>query len=552
VDVEQKPPQPSEFPKLGDRQKTSKIGDSTVADLANLIDPCSGEKLMHLIEERYKARQTSNITEGLKLVPGVAVEGKIILLPDTTITKPDNLLLAAMALLATNLGYQVKQIDYGERAIKTLTEAQWQTAAGISFATLDLGRHLNIKGKKDHYEYGRTIARAQQTLGLFSQTEWLGLEALRRSHRWFGNNPNEKEGEGRQRLPVVYTAKEFESYFIEKEWAKELAILLGVLLRKSASLLDKKVQRSTIEDNILGFSEAVALYQSCRVTTVPAQGKKPAVTVEKVPHKPKSNSLLTKEEMEFVSSAISSLFTAIDPGDKTQWVNQIEESKFSFVKSKLKTNANMRATWLTRFASITTKRLNEVRNNLANKNKRKKEVTSTEVISMLLRRPAPLAKFAEEVASTDPGFVTALAGYKRHNVNGEIDLTKSRAALYDDVVAKVSPGYTRHDIKAHIPAEDIPRVAVKETQAREANLDSVVREYTMNTAHPSWIRAHVKLVHDAKRILSPGALDKLTKALLGNHNKNKDKLLGDDQLRKIATKITDEVLGPPKGGTSSW
>jgi hypothetical protein len=505
--------------------------------------------LFKKVDDLFTSKQASALVKSKEFVPGIAANGKVVLLPDTVFSRPDNAIVSTMALLAIALGFEVRLLPYADRAIYDITPQQQKVAAGISFAALDVGRKLNVKRKTDDYEYGRTIARAQQTIGIFQDQPKLTLDSLKRTHRWFGNNPKETEGTGRLKVPVVYTGKDLEQYFLEQEWKSPLASLLSILLRKSHKLLEADVVNHAILDSIISYSESVVLYQSTKVTTVPAQGRKPAVQVEKVPHKPKANSLMLKEEMELVSSHIDNLFRAVDVGDKEAWVNLILDRGFPAMKQALKTNCTQRAQFLTKFAAMTTKRLNGIRSlSDAHKIKRKRDVTSDDVVSMLLRRTTPLAIFADELMSLDPGFTAALRPYGKTNHKGDLDVLASKEAIRNNVSVAMKGHYAKLDIvtrtvEIHKDGHDL-------SSPLPLDLAGMVERDVQDHTRHRWVRSMIKAAWEAGAIKSQEHLRQLVNLLSAETNKKAkfDSLKGPEQgalARDIIKKVTGVALTAP-------
>lgn len=361
------------------------------------------------------------------------MSGKEIFLPDTG-ERADNLIIAAMGVLAKKLDYTVSLIPYGDRKITTLVDAMEQQAIGISFTIMDFERKLLIRNKTDNYETGRTIARAQQTIGLFTSIDWLGQEALKRSQRWFGNNPNETEGKGRAKVKVDYVGRDFSHFFVESEWASQLAHLLGQLLRKSHTLLSGEVVEHIINENILSWSECVSHFSTIHVAKDKRRSKGEDEKQERIPRKPRQNALLLKEEMDLLDRIITPLFKSREVADKQAFLEIVKSSGFTAIRRELRTSATERAEFLQKFASLTTKRLNEVRKNLTeSKSKRKRDVTSDDVTTTLRRRETPVREFALEIQSLDSSYRKVLLSYRRENSDRTLNAVESFRALYNDV-----------------------------------------------------------------------------------------------------------------------
>jgi hypothetical protein len=390
------------------------------------------------IQEAFKDKRAKSITDAMNLRPGVNATEKTVLLPDT-IDKEDNLLVKAMGVLSQKLGYSVKLLPYGTRKTRELTRETEKISQGISFVIIDFERKFNIDSKKDPYEYGRTFARAQQIVGAVSSNAKLGVDVLKKSQRFFGNNPNEMEGEKRMRIHVQYLARNTHQFFIEEEWEKDLSLLLNALLRKSSSLVKEEVMTDSIKDNMLSYSEAVALYMTRSVVVSPASGRRPAVTAERIPKKPKENSLITKSEMSVIDTLIKDLYSAPYDASKDAWYTAIKKDGWPSIKRELVRISTERANFLSKFAALTTKRLNEVRLSGVNKSKRKKDISPNELISCLALRDIPKSKFGNEIISLDPQFKGILSSFRvyKEGSDTEWSFTSSQQAIHDFIISKI-------------------------------------------------------------------------------------------------------------------
>jgi len=383
-----------------------------------------------VITNSFEKRRGNLRSKDSYLLPHIDSSENKIYVPDT-FGKDDNVIMASMVTLAKSLEYDVVKLPYGERKYETPVDAAWQVATGIGFCSLDYETKFLIKDKADMYEFGRTVARSQQMLGYFNTEEKLGLDALKRDHTWFGNNPNQTVTVGKTQYPVNYVGKTLESCFAEVEWASYLAPMYLVLLRKSHKFLSEDVKVSTTKDIMLQYTEVQDLFAKRETVLVPQKGKTAAVKVRKVPKKPKANSLLTKPEMSFVDQTISKVFNAIASSSRDEWYDFIFTHGFSQIKKRIVENATVRSQILQRFASMTTKRLNEIRNSGAHlKTVRKRDVRPKDLIDMLLRRSDLNSKFADELITLDPNFENVLTDFKKVRANTEsVDFVTSRQTL---------------------------------------------------------------------------------------------------------------------------
>lgn len=351
----------------------------------------------------FNSKRGGDVSNIKSLRPGMSASDGTVFLPDT-IGRDSSALVKAMALIAKKLGLSVRLLPYGERSYKDVAMETWKISAGISFVVLDNDRKIAIKSKSDPYEHGRTIARAQQAIALFNSDKNVTKEAMRRSHRWFGNNPNEMEGSGRNKAPVKYTGRDLHLLFGEEEWSHEMASLLLQLLHRSHEFLSKEVADDLWVDCVEPYSSCVARFMERSRVVTPATGRKAAVTKKAIPRLPKENPLMTRNEMTFLQERLKPLFKADAPHDNNEWIKRIKELSWKDVRSSMEGNAIARDGVLKAFANVTTKRLQAIRKLPGSTaNLRKVDVNAARVKALIVHRGAKAADdYAAELATLDP------------------------------------------------------------------------------------------------------------------------------------------------------
>jgi hypothetical protein len=469
------------------------------------------------------------------------------MVPDTVETKPENFLGATLVTLAHLLDYKVVLLPYENRQIRDLSENDIKFTAGISFITEDFERHLNVRRKEDMYETGRTFARAQQILGLFNSEGCFTADALKRDHRWFGNNPDEYEGEKRTRVPVLYMGRDIERYWLEREWAKPLTTLLLSLLKKSHTLLTEEVRNLAIRDNCLSYSEAVENFGKVDVVVTPATGRKPAVKSRRVPRKPKQNSLLLKGEIEIIDEIISPMFKAIEIHSKDEWIDAIKEHGWPKVKRRLRENASDRAEFLQRFSSMTTKRLNEVRRTVAPaKTKRKRDISSDELISTLSQRGNPVMIFVTEVLALDPSFTKANKVFAIKEKNTDtVDIAAARSALDKFVGERALQEYISNKVNLSGPILEEEKTEEYQGSGKPATTQvAAAQAFLGDPSEPKWARDGLRFILSNKNIrMLLDTQKNLITALRAEANKSANKNLNNEESKTLWNEIYVKVSG---------
>jgi len=428
------------LPQQGKLEKEKQSLLDVLKDIKELNDS-DADELRDAIISALEKKRGLDVSKRSDLVPGISTEKGFVILPEWGENREDHYLEKAMAVMAKDLGYRVFPIPYTGR-LKELTKDEEEFAIGISFVTLDQNRNFNMTEKSDSYENGRTFARSQQIIGLFDTNEKLGIEALKKNHRFFGNNPGETKGSKSVRVPVTYLAKTSGRLFAEEEWSEHLRLVLNSLLRKYHTVLPDSVRSQIIENNLISHSEVIQTYCTREITLVPIQGRRKfqSVKEKRVPHKPRSNVLLLKEEQQFLNGIVDSLFIDGVPTTSGKFIEFIMRHGFKQYLNHMKAVSSKRAEFLQKFASLTSKRLNEVRRlSESHKTKRKRDVTSTDITSALARRDTPANKFASEILSLDPSCSLFLGAY-RVNAPGTSSIDYGMTSLrIKELIDKVIP-----------------------------------------------------------------------------------------------------------------
>jgi hypothetical protein len=345
---------------------------------------------------------------------------KKVAIPLDSLRKTDNYIGLLVIALAHKLGYEIYNLKY-EGEFRSLTDECDDIAAGMFAAYKQNDLHINLSSKVSSVELGRTYARAIQVQGLIGADKKLGPESLKFNHRFFGNNPREYDLINKVPVSVKYFLSELPNLFHEMDWAKELAHVLVRLLKESHIFLTKEIRESCISSNVLSYSEVVERFCTKPIVIEPARGRKPATVRNVIPHKPRPNAMFIKDEYDFIMKQTESLWTSPSfAKDSASWVKHICEHGFLPTKKEIIEHHNEKAAFLTKFASISTKRLREYRgvpNSVANK--RKKDISRDDVNLLLERRADVSGSLIRELISLDPTFKGPLFGIAKRNLPTE-------------------------------------------------------------------------------------------------------------------------------------
>jgi hypothetical protein len=508
------------FPALP-RQENEEVFTSRVDALVSQLQRLSPEDLiadLDKVRDKIRQKQGLDLSRVKDLVPGLSSKEKYILLPKRDKEDhPNKCLYASMAEVALNLGYRVYELpDYGGK-LRDVTDENQKLSDGISFLVFDLENHFNMSQKTDPYERGRTFARSQQIKNVFETTDWLGSNALKRNQRFFGNNKDEEETIGKSKVKVRYMGRDLEDIFEEKDWSAQLAGLITSLCKKSSALLGEKIRDFEIKKNVLTKSECVLLFQS-RETVI---GEKRSRVLKKtvVPHKPRSSNLLLKEEYNLLSEIIDPLFNDNIPSDVDDWLSYLRRIGFDQMVKEMRRLSSRRTEFLQKFSSMTTRRLNAIRefNPERFKSKRKKDIDAGDVRSFLTNRNNQAESFAYEILALDPQFDQFLGRFTVKDAKGHTSRWDSIANIVNEInravpylpVTKESEDRSFTKVrskdkgKVSIMSDIIADTIKKGDEIRRKDEDEPPDKHAQQPGRPWW----KDMINNAKASLTIGSQD---------------------------------------------
>jgi hypothetical protein len=382
---------------------------------------------------KISLRRLGGLADSVNLKPLISSREKIVVLP-STYERSDNAIMHFTAKLATQLGYRVKIAQYGNRTIRELTDHQQKVNLGLYMSLDDRTAMVRFTKKVDPYEMGRVLVRSQQIIGLLSQDEKLGVNILTENNRLFGNA---KSYDSRKKVGAAdqYWLRELPLFFEEADWGDPLANVLSTLMKQSYRLVDEEVIFNNLVPYIQTYPSFVQRTQKKEIVISPAKGRRPAVTSVKVPSKPKKNALLLDSEMKLLMEVSTGIWkpTPFEGISHEDWATAILENGSKTIEQELDKIYNARSQFLSKLASVTTKRLQGIRLlNETLKTKRKADITSTNLVELLLSRDDPWADFAHEITLMDP---TGNSFLKEWTIGG-----KNKSFINDtskDVVEKI-------------------------------------------------------------------------------------------------------------------
>jgi hypothetical protein len=371
------------------------------------------------------------------LRPYISSVDKIIILPDR-IKDEDYYAGYALLALAKQLGFKVYFTVTPENFTRSEVFLE-EIAKGVLIGVGDTINKVNIRVKGSDYENGRTFVRAHQIKGYFIHDKNLGIEALKKNHRFFGNNFGETEIINKKTVPIQYMEREYESIFREED--KECFPILLSLIKRSYGLLKPVVLSSIRDEYLLSFSEVTNLYCIKTIATGNARGRNLEKSRRFVPHKPRAAAMLLPGEYLYLMEILGPIFNNPQFCETSErWVAHIEQEGFKKTKSTLVELNNIRAEILEKYSSLTTKRLQEVREiSDTYRTKRKRDISVGDIETMLSRRSDPAQKLCDEIVRFDPHFTGVLAPYGVWDEDRSfgINIYKTKVRLNSEINEKI-------------------------------------------------------------------------------------------------------------------
>jgi len=350
-----------------------------------------------------RRRYLASAMAGEKILPTIVWTERTIILPSTFREKSDNVIGHYMLKAAWKLCLKVRLTPY-DGAYSDTSEWHDSVALGVFMSLDDVDSNFNIKQKTDGYEVGRTVARAQQLLGLTSAMGHTN-EILKPSHYYFANNPGETKKVDKNMIKVGTAKTEFLSLIRESDWRPQLVDILFRLMREVYTLIPYDTLINDLKPNIVTYGHVVNKFCAMERVVEPAKGKRKAVTSKKVPGKPKQSPLLLKQEMDLLTKISAPLFgkTSLEVLTHDEWVHYILDNGLDWARKYLREIYVNRQTYLVRFAKLTTSRLQQLRKlSAALQTKKKSSVVQEDLRTLLLSKENPTATFVTEIAKLDP------------------------------------------------------------------------------------------------------------------------------------------------------
>jgi hypothetical protein len=303
----------------------------------------------------------------------VSVKEKILLIPKHLFKDEDNLLGLILIKCAHDLKYKVTLCDSERYTVNDVNTETIKFFQGLALNTDDtINLKINQK-KSDIIELGRAVGFALRVRSQFRNDKLLGPQALRRYQAFFGNDPIID--------PRTKTLKEYmildgylTSYLEKSDEVDDVRHAISTLFeQKGLRDFPDEMVAAAVAQNLVEYGTILNNYRRKPLgETKPKNKSSKKSELGKLPEKPSSSPLMTKEEIENYLSLSGQIWTALESFNK-DYFKSIQTVGYAQVYAKTHDVMNLRWEMLTAFANVTTKRLKELRklNNDSKISKRK-------------------------------------------------------------------------------------------------------------------------------------------------------------------------------------
>jgi len=379
---------------------------------------------------------------------------KITVVLPKNIFETDNIVGAMFYDLLEKLGWEIK-VSRTESLIARDPSLENNFLLGFWFGFLSTSLHKRGRNKKN-YELGRTLSFSMCVKAYFANHPSLGAKALVKDNWFYGNNTSESLSEkGRPTIPVPYmTPGAWSSQFTSGP-AKELfGVLLHVAKGFQLQFLEAEALDNTIAANIASFDDVMRSFTRQIGPSIIRKDKKKAITIKKAknPVLPRRSPLLINAEGEFIHKLLLPFWDPLDE-IKKDYIRWIKSNSFEGLITYIRGVFNNRWSILTKYSTMTTKRLQELRKKSEElKNIRKATVSQQQAERIPKERQHPIDEFYKEITELIPEGAIEFAIGKllgqvpESRVDAEILLCTEISLLYSRPELKVIP--------AHVPARN--------------------------------------------------------------------------------------------------
>jgi len=246
--------------------------------------------------------------------------------------------------------------------------------------------------------------------------------ALKPNNFFFGNKNDETVSVGNKEINVKYRAKtEIVSLFESEEAGAIFAQLYAFTLRLLKFADCPELEEYYMHKNLIGFDEMVK-HGWISIFTDTGKGRK--LTGYRYGTWPTRSNLYTKEEFRLISDAVAPYFESLEDLKKNYW-EMLMANGYAGTDTIIRDRYSIRHEILAKFASTTTKRLQELRKLRKDDKLRKRQCLPAFVLDLLKQRENPTEVFIDEIKSIIKGkcYQKATLGLQiKHGIRDVMDV----------------------------------------------------------------------------------------------------------------------------------
>lgn len=338
----------------------------------------------------------------------------------------------AFSSMIRNSDLKIKKY-YLEREVEIIESEEMDNFfIGLGFGMTD-ERPTRLDRSKSGIERGRAVAYALRVHGEYQRADHpIGLKGLKKDNFFFGNNIKEVNA---QKQPVKYALKSAVSrFFKDIKVGEAIFDIFSKFAHKIG--LDNHTEQNynhAMELYTESFDKYIARFSRTTVTQIKGRT---VVKLLRRPGKPTRSPLFTKGESGVLQQLLTPLWENMDLFQK-EWIQYLKQWGFASVDERISSVMDTRYKALEAFARATTNRLNTIRKDSTEKDKKRKaDVTRNEVEGLLRKRENLIAISASEISSIIPSNMLVYCvneGLNKESTkvrNGQEALSVIKSALY--------------------------------------------------------------------------------------------------------------------------
>jgi hypothetical protein len=325
----------------------------------------------------------------------------VVLLPFHMIRDEGDLLglivIHLTALLGyTLIGYEGERYHYNEptREVRNFF---------IGFLIgIDDKVNLRLSEKTNAIELGRACSYAIRVRGYFRNDEKLTSASLRKNQAFFGNDAK-IDPKTKLLKKAMLSDNYLKQWLVEEKDGPSLKKAIVTLLEKwdlQGTLeyeFPEQILTKSVHDNVIEFTTLSDPYRRIpKGDTRPKKKDSKKATAGKLPDKPSQSPLMTQDEIKYLNSFYGPLWSNLTTL-QAEWSKSISSYGYASVKQRIDLTFKIRWECLEALATVTTRRLRELKTHENDSKLTKRKVTKSDFDAWYALRPDSKAKWLFEL-----------------------------------------------------------------------------------------------------------------------------------------------------------